>query len=61
MNCPVCRQPSVVLKTLESERRRRCTACGHRFTTVEKLKDEERRQREAVQTVLEAAERLKAA
>ena len=49
------------MHTEAPDRRRQCTACGHRFTTTEVLKDEQRRQLEAVQTVLEAAEKLKAA
>lgn len=59
MNCPVCSQDSSVLKSRGVERRRQCTICGHRFTTIEKLKDAEQRQQEAVQVVREAAERLK--
>jgi transcriptional regulator NrdR family protein len=61
MNCPICSQDSIVLKTLGTERRRRCTVCHHRFTTTEVLKEEQQRQLEAVQTVIEAAEKLKAA
>ena len=61
LNCPICSQETRVLRTDDAERRRMCTACGYRFTTTEVLKDEQRRQLEAVQTVLEAAEKLKAA
>jgi hypothetical protein len=61
LNCPICSQDSIVLRTDGAERRRCCTACQHRFTTTEVLKDERRRELEAVQTLLEAAERLKAA
>lgn len=59
MNCPVCQQPTLVLRTDGASRRRKCSACGHRFTTTEVLEEEQKRQQEAVQTVLEAAERLK--
>ncbi len=61
MNCPVCRQETIVLRKDGAERRRECTACRHRFVTVEVPKDEQLRQQEAVQTVIEAAEKLKAA
>jgi len=61
MNCPICRQESRVLTKSGVDRRRECTECGHRFTTEERLKEELKRQDEAVQTVLEAAERIKAA
>lgn len=59
MNCRICPGETIVLETRGSERRRHCTACGHRFTTVEVLKDERRRELAAVQVVKEAAERLK--
>ena len=39
MNCPKCKAKTEVLETAKAEqntrRRRRCTACGHRFSTVE--------------------------
>lgn len=40
MNCPKCDNPSRVLETragehLTTRRRRQCSVCGHRFTTVE--------------------------
>lgn len=60
MNCPLCHQPTIVLKTLGDERRRRCTACLHRFTTIEKLKEDEQRQAEAIEAVRQAAEKLAA-
>ncbi len=50
-----------MLRKDAGERRRQCTACGHRFTTTEIQKDEHQRQQEAVQTVLAAADKLKAA
>lgn len=61
MNCPICSQNTRVLRADGPDRRRACTACGHRFSTTEVLKEEQQRQLEAVQTVLEAAEKLKAA
>jgi transcriptional regulator NrdR family protein len=61
VNCPVCSQPTIILKTRDAERRRACTVCPHRFTTTEVLKEDHNRQQEAVQTVIEVAERLKAA
>lgn len=61
MNCPICRSDTRVLKTMASERRRQCSGCGHRFTTIERLKEDDQRLQEAVQTVREAAEKLKAA
>lgn len=61
MKCPICRQDSIVLAKEGTARRRKCTGCGKRFTTVEKLKEEDQRQQEAVQAVREAAEKLKAA
>lgn len=48
MDCPRCHRPTRTLETRRVEdgaatrRRRRCTACGHRFTTYE------RRQREPI-------------
>lgn len=59
--CPICEQDTLVLETRGAERRRRCTKCLHTFTTVEKLKVEDLRQQEAVQILLEAADKLKAA
>lgn len=61
MNCPTCSGDTRILRTDDTERKRECVRCGHRFPTVEILKDEHQRQEEAVRTVLEAAERLKAA
>lgn len=60
MNCPLCSQPTIVLKTLGNERRRRCTVCRHPFITVEKLKEDEKRQAEAIEAVRQAAEKLAA-
>lgn len=51
----------MVLKTDNVDRRRKCTGCGYRFTTTEVLKEERLREQDAVRTVLEAAEKLKAA
>lgn len=42
MDCPSCSRPTTVLETRRAEdgaatrRRRRCPACGHRFTTYER-------------------------
>lgn len=61
MNCPICRHESIVLRSDGHERRRRCTnaKCNNRFTTVEVLKDDHERQKAAVQTVVEVAEKIK--
>lgn len=61
MNCPLDGKPTIVLKTLGNERRRECTVCRHKFTTTEVLKEDAQRQAEAVKTVIEVADRLKAA
>jgi transcriptional regulator NrdR family protein len=58
MNCPVCSHDSRVLKTLETERRRECLRCGHRFTTTEILKDEHQRREELLRDARALAERL---
>lgn len=59
MNCPLCKGETVVLSKDGVERRRKCaTGCGHRFTTIEKLKEEEKRQLEAIETVKAAAVKL---
>lgn len=50
----------MVVKTLGNERRRRCTTCRHLFSTVEKLKEDEQRQLEAIEAVRQAAEKLAA-
>lgn len=42
MDCPSCNRPTTVLETRRAEdgaatrRRRKCPACGHRFTTYER-------------------------
>lgn len=59
VNCPVCPAGTIVLETRGDERRRKCTSCGHRFTTVEVLKEIRQLEQAAVQVVREAAERLK--
>lgn len=62
MKCTICKGDTVVLATDGNDRRRKCVGkCGHRFTTTEVLKDDWQRDQEAVQTVIEAAEKLKAA
>ncbi len=60
MNCPICDRESRVLTKDGVERRRECTGCGLRFTTEERLKEELRRRDAAVQSVLDAAEKIKA-
>lgn len=60
MNCPICSQPSIVLKTLDNERRRECTACKHRFPTVEVLKQDHQRLQEIVEDARSLAEKLAA-
>lgn len=61
MNCPTCHGETIVLQTVAPDRRRRCTRCGQRFTTVEVLKDDHQRLQEAVADVRQVAERLKSA
>lgn len=61
MNCPICRQDTIVLTTVAPDRRRKCTTCGHRFTTVEVLKEDHQRLQAAVEDVRAVAERLKTA
>ena len=60
MNCPICRSETIVLTKDGPDRRRKCTGCGNRFTTVEKLKEEDLRQQEAIEAVKAAAEKLAA-
>lgn len=60
MNCPLCSQPSLVLKTLDTERRRECTVCKNRFTTTEVLKEEHQRQAELIEDARALAEKLAA-
>lgn len=59
VNCPICQQDTIVLTTAAPDRRRKCTACGHRFTTVEVVKEEHQRLQDAVDQVRQVAERLK--
>lgn len=61
MNCPICDGETIVLAKEKVDRRRKCTRCGKRFTTTEVPKEAQQRQAEVLQTVLEAAEKLKAA
>lgn len=62
MKCPTCSSETYVTHKDGAERRRRCAnkRCDHRFSTTEVLRDEHQRQREQVQVVLEAADKLKA-
>ena len=39
MDCPICNSETRVLRTVDNERRRECTRCKHRFTTVEQEKE----------------------
>ena len=61
MNCTICHGDTVVLSKDGADRRRRCSQCGHRFTTTEVLKEDHQRQQDAVRTVVEAADKLRAA
>ena len=64
MDCPICKGETVVLSKEGVERRRKCVGrdgaggCGNRFTMIEKLKEEEKRQLEAIETVKAAAVKL---
>jgi transcriptional regulator NrdR family protein len=58
VNCPVCSHDSRVLKTTDTERRRECLRCGHRFTTTEILKDEQDRREALIRDARALAERL---
>lgn len=58
MNCPVCSQDSRVLKTLQTERRRECVKCGHRFTTKEILKEQHDRREKLIELVHRLQEAL---
>lgn len=67
MNCPICNGDTKVLYKDGQDRRRECIGqqgkkgCGHKFTTTEVLKEEHQRQQQAVQAVVDVAEKLKAA
>jgi transcriptional regulator NrdR family protein len=44
MQCLLCKGDTYVLRTTGgTERRRKCARCGHRFTTVERPKEEVQR------------------
>lgn len=59
MNCPICNGETIVLAKDGAERRRKCTGgCGHRFSTIEKLKEEEQRQAEVIRDAKALAEKL---
>jgi transcriptional regulator NrdR family protein len=58
LNCPVCSQDTRVLQTRDPERRRECTACGHRFTTTEILKDDHERRGRLLEQARALAEGL---
>lgn len=62
MNCPTCTADTIVLEKRGLERRRQCTneRCGQRFTTVEKLKDDEQRQARLLEEARELASRFAA-
>ena len=51
MNCPVCDAETCVIDTRKQidsvNRRRECTVCGHRFSTVEIDKDYYKKQIES--------------
>ena len=61
MNCPICSQPTRIQRTEGRERRRECTACGHRFTTREILKDEHQRQEQIIKDAKALAEQISGA
>lgn len=58
VNCPVCSGDTRVLRTDEVERRRECVRCGHRFPTVEILKDEHQRRETILKEAKALAEKL---
>ena len=58
MNCPVCDADSRVLRTSDTERKRQCVRCGHRFPTVEILKDEHQRRETILKDARALAEKL---
>lgn len=39
MNCPICSADTAVIDSRGTRRRRKCKACGHRFSTLEVLAD----------------------
>jgi len=59
--CPVCSQPTRVLQTQATERRRECTRCGHRFVTAEILKDALKRYERIVEDGIALADRIREA
>lgn len=61
MNCPVCDQKSRVLETDQTSRRRECMGCGHRFTTIEILRDADDRRRQIIEDAQALAERIREA
>jgi transcriptional regulator NrdR family protein len=48
------------VRTDGAQRRRQCTACGQRFTTIEVLKDEHQRREAIIQEAVALAEKLTA-
>jgi DNA-directed RNA polymerase subunit RPC12/RpoP len=58
VNCPTCSSGSIVLRKDGDIRRRRCTRCGQRFETVEKLQADEKRQADAIEALRLAARSL---
>lgn len=61
LNCPVCNGDTRVLRTDETERRRECVRCGHRFPTVEVLKDDHERSLRIIEDARALAERIQKA
>lgn len=55
MNCPLCKQDTIILETRGAVRRRRCTACKGTFATVEVLKQEHDRQQRLIKDAQELA------
>lgn len=50
-----------MLKTDDTERRRECTGCGHKFVTSEILRDELERSRRIIADAQALADRIKEA
>lgn len=55
IECPLCHSETMVVRTDGAERRRECTKCFHRFTTVEQDKELWMRVQKALARMKEAA------
>lgn len=58
IECPVCNSETKVVRTDGAERRRRCTRCLHRFTTVEQEKDTVTKVQRALSRMREVASKV---